>query len=286
MGEIEERNLVSHWTEDIDYADRFNKFLQIYSHPDRWSMYGEEVEPWKGTEIEKASNGEINRQYVSSLKNGKLKDPGHRKLVVIAKVMGFPIELWHAPEEQWEKIMARMSPEDYVMPEEYAVNLGEVYRRHRNSHINQAGKPFSHGEIAAMTGYRLTEKELEELENGTYTDPGVDHLLALSDALKLPFSAWFAQRDKLPHISEDVIEALKDQRKYRLLQICADLSDEQFAALLVLAEHYAREANAHPKYEPPSVAIDLPLDEPLPDSRSYARILLDRWFGQSGPESH
>lgn len=276
---------MSYWTENIDYADRLNKLMQLYHHPDRWPMFGEEVEPWRGTEIEKASNGEVNKQYFSRLKSGQIEKPSFEKLYVLSRVMGFPFDLWFAPEGQWSKIMARMAPEEYVMPKEYAVNLGEVYKRHRNSHINWVGRPFTHAEIAAMTGYRLTEEELEGLENGTYTDPGVDQLLALSDALNLPFSAWFAQHDKLPRLNEDVIEALKDQRKYRLLQISADLSEEQFTALLVLAEHYARESKAHPKYQPPSIAFELPLDDPEPDSRSYARRLLAWLRGEGGPKT-
>lgn len=184
----EGRIVASYGAEDIDYAGRFEKLLWLYPHPARWPEPGKEAQAaWKGTEIEKASDGEINKQYFSRLRSGQIKDPSLKKLYVISKVMRFPFELWVAPTEQWSKIRARMAPEEYVMPKEYAVNLGELYKRYRTSRRNFAGLPPSHIQLAAMTGNRITEDELESLENGAYTDPGVDQLLALSEALNLPF---------------------------------------------------------------------------------------------------
>lgn len=281
-----EKAVGNYVAESIDYAGRLEQLLWLYPHPTRWPEPGKEAQAaWKGTEIEKASDGEVNKQYFSKLKNGEIEKPSFEKLYAISKIMSFPFELWFAPMEQWSKIRARMAPEKYVMPEDYAVNLGEVYKRTRRSQRNFAGLPPSHVEIAAKTGYRIMEDELERLEDGTDTDLEVGQLLALSEAMNLAFNVWFSDHNKLPYINEDVVEALRDQRKYRLLQLSADLKEEQFVTLLVLAEHFTKENSAPPKYRPPSIAFDLPLDEPEPDSRPYVRRLLGWIRGEGGPKA-
>ena len=41
-----------------------------------------------------ATGGAVTRSYVTSLRKGRIENPGSEKLKAIARAMGFPLELW------------------------------------------------------------------------------------------------------------------------------------------------------------------------------------------------
>ena len=49
---------------------------------------------WTGQELDEATGGVVTRSYVTNLRKGRIDNPGYEKLRAIAKVMGFPPELW------------------------------------------------------------------------------------------------------------------------------------------------------------------------------------------------
>ena len=49
---------------------------------------------WTGQELDEATGGVVTRSYVTNLRKGRIDNPGCEKLRAIAKVMGFPPELW------------------------------------------------------------------------------------------------------------------------------------------------------------------------------------------------
>src|SRR3712207_4206602 len=49
---------------------------------------------WGGQDLHDATGGVVTRSYVSTLRKGRIENPGFEKLRAIAKAMNFPPELW------------------------------------------------------------------------------------------------------------------------------------------------------------------------------------------------
>ena len=64
---------------------KFERFLEIYRHPDGGR--------WTGAELARATGGAVHRSYVTNLRIGRIASPGYETLAAIAKAMGFPPEL-------------------------------------------------------------------------------------------------------------------------------------------------------------------------------------------------
>jgi transcriptional regulator with XRE-family HTH domain len=67
-------------------AQKFEHFLDTYRRPDG--------SRWGGQDLHDATGGVVTRSYVTSLRKGRIENPGFEKLRAIAKAMGFPPELW------------------------------------------------------------------------------------------------------------------------------------------------------------------------------------------------
>ena len=67
-------------------AQKFEKLLDSYRHQDG--------SQWTGQQIDEATKGLVPRSYVTNLRKGRIKSPGHDKMAAIAKAMGFPPGAW------------------------------------------------------------------------------------------------------------------------------------------------------------------------------------------------
>jgi transcriptional regulator with XRE-family HTH domain len=67
-------------------AQKFERFLEPYRRPDG--------SKWGGQDLHDATGGVVTRSYVTSLRKGRIENPGFEKLGAIAKAMNFPLELW------------------------------------------------------------------------------------------------------------------------------------------------------------------------------------------------
>jgi transcriptional regulator with XRE-family HTH domain len=67
-------------------AQKFEKLLDSYRHPNG--------SRWTGQQLDEATDGVVPRSYVTNLRKGRIKSPGHDKMAAIAKAMGFPPEAW------------------------------------------------------------------------------------------------------------------------------------------------------------------------------------------------
>lgn len=70
----------------VDWARRFERLLDRYRR--------EDGTPWTGAAIERATRGEVKRNYVSALKTGRIAHPSFEKLHAISRAMGFPVAAW------------------------------------------------------------------------------------------------------------------------------------------------------------------------------------------------
>ena len=67
-------------------AQKFEELLDSYRHPDG--------SRWTGQQLDEATDGVVPRSYVTNLRKGRIKSPGHDKMAAIAKAMGFPPAAW------------------------------------------------------------------------------------------------------------------------------------------------------------------------------------------------
>src|SRR5918999_874370 len=67
-------------------AQKFELFLDKYRR--------EDGSKWSGQDLADATGGVVTRSYVSTLRKGRIENPGFEKLRAIAKAMNFPPELW------------------------------------------------------------------------------------------------------------------------------------------------------------------------------------------------
>jgi len=63
----------------VQIAQKFERFLEIYRRPDG--------NRWGGQDLHRATGGVVTRSYVTSLRKGRIENPGFEKLKAIAKAM-------------------------------------------------------------------------------------------------------------------------------------------------------------------------------------------------------
>ena len=80
----------------VQIAQKFEHFLETYRRPDG--------SRWGGQNLQDATDGVVTRSYVTSLRKGRIENPGFEKLRAIAKVMGFPPELWFGDVENLREV--------------------------------------------------------------------------------------------------------------------------------------------------------------------------------------
>ncbi len=76
-----------------DWARRFERILDRYRR--------EDGSRWTGAAIERATRGEVKRNYVSALKNGRIAHPSFEKLDAISSAMGFPVAAWRGEDPSY-----------------------------------------------------------------------------------------------------------------------------------------------------------------------------------------
>ncbi len=77
-------------------AQKFELFLDRYRR--------EDGSKWSGQDLDDATGGVVTRSYVSTLRKGRIENPGFEKLRAIAKAMNFPPELWFEDVEKLEDV--------------------------------------------------------------------------------------------------------------------------------------------------------------------------------------
>ncbi len=80
----------------VQIAEKFEHFLEVYRRPDG--------SRWGGQDLHDATSGIMTRSYVTSLRKGRIENPGFEKLRAIAKAMNFPPELWFEDVEDLQGV--------------------------------------------------------------------------------------------------------------------------------------------------------------------------------------
>lgn len=181
----------------VHIAERFEVLLAAYPHPDGRA--------WSGQEIDAATGGVVTRSYVTNLRKGRIENPGYEKLRAIAKVLGFPPELWFEEGllegafvrketgREGEGVAAKVS---YLMEE-----LGHEMTR----------EAYADAEVARLSLGDLSEQDVADIRTGKTSDPSVDQITALADVFGVHPSYFLNGTKSPPLLDQEAIEILRDE---------------------------------------------------------------------------
>jgi transcriptional regulator with XRE-family HTH domain len=175
-------------------------------------------ERWTLREIENATGEVVSASYLSSIRKRRIKRVGTRQRRAMARVMGFPIELWDAEPEQWPQVMKekrREAASGQAPAAPVADLLEDLFRFARHP---LTGSSFTERAVAELSGGELTEDEVRMIRQGKITDPPESKLLALSDVFRVPRSYWYRPR-RVPVLDEETERFLSGPSRLRALHM-------------------------------------------------------------------
>lgn len=178
-------------------AERFEALLAAYPHPDG--------RVWSGQEIDAATGGVVTRSYVTNLRKGRIENPGYEKLRAIAKVLGFPPELWFEEGLQWGANARRGRGQER---EGIAAKVSYLMQ---GPGREAAGGGYTDAEVARLSLGDLSEEDVEGIRTGRVPDPSVDQITALADVFGVHPSYFLNGTKSPPLLDQEAIEILQDE---------------------------------------------------------------------------
>ncbi len=213
------------------YAEKFRRLLQDYPNPETGA-------PWKGVELEKATNGVVNSSWISALKNGQNNRPGLDKLRAISDAMGFRFDLWLREPGEWKR------PADGQLAIS-AASVAEKLRHLYEASARAGGEPLDDRRVAEMSQGRLSEAQVEELRSGRRPNPNRNELLALSDVFDVDFSYWDDQ-ERPPLADPETLAALRDPSTVAILHKSRGIPKDDRDLIMIMLEEMERRRSAPP----------------------------------------
>jgi transcriptional regulator with XRE-family HTH domain len=183
--------------------------------------------------------GVVTRSYVTSLRKGRIENPGYEKLAAIAKAMGFPPELWFEEGAELDQRVPVELPDDH---QSLSDRLNRLFEEIKNE---RTGEPYTDAEVARMSLGDLTEEEVEGIRTGRIGNPTVAQVLALSEVFGVDPSYFLDRGKKPPLLDEEALRALGDQRSRLLLHKSLGLSDGEKDMLIDMVERLGNLRNAN-----------------------------------------
>jgi transcriptional regulator with XRE-family HTH domain len=180
----------------VHIAQKFERLMETYRRPDG--------RQWTGQELDEATNGVVPRSYVTNLRKGRIDNPGYEKLRAIAKVMGFPPELWF--QERVELGVGTPGVENH------RGSISQKTNRLFETVVNDSTvRPYTNAEVARMSLGDLTEEEVENIRTGATPNPSVDKVVALAEVFGVHPSYFLDVGSKPPILDREAMAILQDE---------------------------------------------------------------------------
>lgn len=207
----------------MNFGTKLARLLEIYRKPDgaKWSL----------KEIEDATDGYVTGRYLTNLKAGRIRQPSLDRLATLARIMGFPVELWVQNLENWDQIIGRQK--NLRGGSTLANRLNLLFEVIANQ---ETGAPFTVREVATLSKGRFTVEELERARSGEVQDLSGTQYLALSEIFGVNSSYWYSAAEQRPNLDPETIEALKNRKNLLLLNKMSTRSDDEKDLFLSLAD--------------------------------------------------
>jgi transcriptional regulator with XRE-family HTH domain len=159
---------------------------------------------WTGQELDEATGGVVTRSYVTNLRKGRIDNPGYEKLRAIAKVMGFPPELWFQ-----EGVEFGTGAPDL---DDHRGSISQKTNRLFETIDNEStGRPYTNAEVARMSLGDLTEADVEKIRSGASPNPSVDQVVALAEVFGVHPSYFLDGGSKPPILDREAMAILQDE---------------------------------------------------------------------------
>jgi transcriptional regulator with XRE-family HTH domain len=208
-------------------AQKFERLLEMYRHPDG--------RKWSGQEIDEATGGVVTRSYVTNLRKGRIENPGYEKMRAIAKAMGFAPEVW------FEGLGKGRPIEQAEQSRGVAGRLEHVFEVVRNPRTEE---PYTNAEVARMTLGDLSEEEVERIRTGAVSDPTVGQVAALASVFGVEPS-YLLDRVKPSLLDDELVQALRDEDVRDITRESSRLPDGERRLVLGIVRQF-RDQKAAP----------------------------------------
>ncbi len=208
-----------------DFGEKFIRLTEIYRKPDG--------SKWSDADIEEATGRFVKAPYLSNLKAGRIKQPGLERLRAIARVMGFPPELWLQSQDAWKPSPPPAGDEARLGAHTLARRLNVLFDVLTNE---RTGKHFTNRDVAELSKGRLTEEEVEAARAGKLNDLKGAQYLALSDVFDVDVSYWYQGAGPYRNLTEEEMRAIADPRTHEILTKVYRSSERQKDVILHLLE--------------------------------------------------
>jgi transcriptional regulator with XRE-family HTH domain len=202
-------------------AQKFEALLEIYRRPDG--------RRWSGQEIDEATGGIVTRSYITSLRKGRIENPGYEKLRAIAKAMGFAPEVWF--EDGLGEVRSMGKAEESRGLSSRVEHLFEVVRNPRT------GEPYTNAEVARMTLGDLSEEDIEGIRTGAANDPMVGQVAALAGVFGVEPS-YLLDRGEPPLLDDELVQVLRDEEVRDITRESSRLPDRERRLVLGIVRQF------------------------------------------------
>jgi transcriptional regulator with XRE-family HTH domain len=137
----------------------------------------------------------------TSLRKGRIQNPGYEKMLAIARAMGFPPALWF---EEAPGDATRVAPAE---GRDLASRVESLFANIRHP---KTGEPYTDADVARMSAGVLTEEEVEGIRTGKVPDPTVGRVAALAAVFGVEPS-YLIDRKEPPPLDAELLEGLSDE---------------------------------------------------------------------------
>jgi transcriptional regulator with XRE-family HTH domain len=159
---------------------------------------------WTGQELDEATGGVVTRSYVTNLRKGRIDNPGYEKLRAIAKVMGFPPELWFQEGVEFGAGAPDLG--------DHRGSISRKTNRLFETIENEStGRPYTNAEVARMSLGDLTEEEVGKIRSGAIPNPSVNQVVALAEVFGVHPSYFLDGGSKPPILDREAMAILQDE---------------------------------------------------------------------------
>lgn len=207
----------------MNFGKKLARLLEIYRKPDG--------SKFRLKEIEDATEGFVSGRYLTNLKADRIRQPGHDRLAAIARVMGFPKELWVQDLQNWDQVLGRK--ENIRSGSTLSNRLNLLF----DIRINQeTGEAFTNNEVAKVSEGQLTVEQLQDARAGETNDLSGAQYAQLSKVFGVNPSYWYAAAEQRPNLDPETVEALKNRKNFLMLSKMTECSEGEKDMLLTLVD--------------------------------------------------
>jgi transcriptional regulator with XRE-family HTH domain len=180
----------------LHIAQRFERLMETYRRP--------EGRRWTGQDLDEATGGVVTRSYVTNLRKGRIDNPGYEKLRAIAKVMGFPPELWFQEGVEFGAGAPDLG--------DHRGSISRKTNRLFETIENEStGRPYTNAEVARMSLGHLTEEQVGKIRSGATPNPSVNQVVALAEVFGVHPSYFLDGGSKPPILDREAMAILQDE---------------------------------------------------------------------------